>query len=422
MLNNTARRTLRHSLILAALWLWASGCQGQNAYPFIHKEANVLHYDSTSSTLLHFFNKWNRVAATGQGTVNIIHIGGSHVQAGIFPNQVRTHIMQQYPNLVGGRGMIFPYSAAARCNNPDDYKVHCKEKVILTRNVYKEPEYPMGLCGISITAKDSAARIQLLAADKAIDYGVRHIVVLGSSPQSVIPLLSYEGRDISPSYIDSATHRFVFNLRQPTDSFEIILPCTPGQTFTLTGVCLGNRQPGFSYHSIGVNGAAVPDYLKCPLADDLRLLRPDLVIFGIGINDAHEKDFDTVAFKNNYLALCDSIRKVNPKCAFIFVTNNDSYRKARRRYTVNTNGPLAREVFYRLAALTGGAVWDQFEIMGGLKSMEKWQKAGLAQKDKVHFTRAGYRLMGDMLYEALYNEITRQPQLPLSPAPKSSKR
>lgn len=422
MLNNTARRTLRHSLILAALWLWATGCQGQNPYPFIHKEANVLHYDSSSSTLLHFFNKWNRVAATGQGTVNIIHIGGSHVQAGVFPNQVRTHIMQQYPNLVGGRGMIFPYSAAAKCNNPDDYKVHCKEKVILTRNVYKEPEYPMGLCGISITAKDTVTRIQLLAADKAIDYGVRHIVVLGSSPQSVIPLLSYEGRDISPSYIDSATHRFVFNLRQPTDSFDIILPCTPGQTFTLTGVCLGNRQPGFSYHSIGVNGAAVPDYLKCPLADDLRLLRPDLVIFGIGINDAHEKDFDTVAFKNNYLALCDSIRKVNPKCAFIFVTNNDSYRKARRRYTVNTNGPLAREVFYRLAALTGGAVWDQFEIMGGLRSMEKWQKAGLAQKDKVHFTRAGYRLMGDMLYEALYNEIARQPQLPPSPAPKSSKR
>lgn len=420
MPNNTYRRTIRHIVILAALWLWATGCQGQNPYPFIHKEANVLHYDSTSATLLNFFNKWNRVAATGQGTINIIHIGGSHVQAGVFPHQVRTHIMQQYPNLVGGRGMIFPYSAAAKCNNPDDYKVHCKEKVILTRNVYNEPEYPMGLCGISITAKDTVTRIQLLAADKSVDYGVRHIVVLGSSPQNVIPLLSYEGRDIAPSYIDSATHRFVFNLRQSTDSFDIILPCTPGETFTLTGVCLGNRQPGFSYHSIGVNGSAVPDYLKCPLVDDLRLLRPDLVIFGIGINDAHEKDFDTVAFKNNYLALCDSIRKVNPKCAFIFVTNNDSYRKVRRRYTVNTNGPLAREVFYRLAALTGGAVWDQFEIMGGLKSMEKWQKAGLAQKDKVHFTRAGYRLMGDMLYEALYNEITRRP-LP-TPTPKSSKR
>ena len=60
----------------------------------------------------------------------------------------------------------------------------------------------------------------------------------------------------------------------------------------------------------------------------------------------------------------------------------------------------------------------------GKTSAWHWQgwKAGLAQKDKVHFTRAGYRLVGDMLYEALYNEIARQPQLPLSSTPKSSKR
>ena len=374
-------------------------------YPFIHYQANKLHYDSTSLTMQHFFNKMRHTAATGRGTVNIVHMGGSHVQAGVFPNQVRIRIMQQWPQSVGGRGMIFPYSAAAKCNNPDDYKVHCKEKVVLTRNVYKEPEYPLGLCGISVTAVDTPTRIQMLATDKRVDYSVQHIVVLGHSPQDVVPKLGCDDREIPPSYIDTARHRYVFNLNHPIDSFDIVLPCSQGQTFTLTGVCLGNRHPGFSYHSIGVNGAAVPDYLKCHLADDLRLLRPDLVIFGIGINDANEKVFDTVAFKNNYLALCDSIRRVNPRCAFIFVTNNDSYRKVRRRYTVNTNGLLAREVFYRLAALTGGAVWDQFEIMGGLKSMEKWQKAGLAQSDKVHFTRTGYRLMGDLLFEAIYNEL-----------------
>ena len=388
-------------------------CHGQNinspdtkGYPFVRYESNELRYDSTSAAMRYLLNKMRRVATTGQGTVNIVHIGGSHVQAGVFPNQVRVRMMQRWPQAVGGRGMVFPYSAAAKCNNPDDYRVHCKEKVVLTRNVYKEPEYPLGLCGISVTAKDVPTRIQMLLTDKSVDYRVQHIVVLGYSPQGVLPTLGFDGNEMEPSYVDTATHRYVFNLLQPVDSFDIVLPCSEGQTFTLTGVCLGNRRPGFSYHSIGVNGAAVPDYLKCNLTSDLRLLRPDLVIFGIGINDAHEKTFDTVVFKNNYLALCDSIRKVNPKCAFIFVTNNDSYRKTgRRRYAVNTNGPLARDVFYRLAELTGGAVWDQFEIMGGLKSMEKWQKAGLAQKDKVHFTRAGYRLMGDLFFNALYKEL-----------------
>ena len=53
--------------------------------------------------------------------------------------------------------------------------------------------------------------------------------------------------------------------------------------------------------------------------------------------------------------------------------------------------------------------------MGGLKSMEKWQAAGLAQRDKVHLTRAGYLLLGDMLYEALEKELYR-PVAPLRPA------
>ena len=39
--------------------------------------------------------------------------------------------------------------------------------------------------------------------------------------------------------------------------------------------------------------------------------------------------------------------------------------------------------------------------------MEKWQKAGLAQKDKVHFTRAGYQLLGDLFYQALSHEISK---------------
>ena len=412
-------------ILVVALLLSAGCCKGQEQYPFIRYNANVLHYDSSSATMKYFFQKCNKLASTGKGAVNIVHIGGSHVQAGVFPNQVRVRIMQQWPSLVGGRGMIFPYSAAAKCNNPDDYKVHCKEKVLLTRNVFREPEYPLGLCGISVTAKDIPTRIQILFPSSAsatpIDYRIQHIVLLGYSPSGVVPSLSYEGRDVPPSYIDTSNHRYVFNLRRSVDSFDIVLPCIEGQTFTLTGICLGNRQPGFSYHSIGVNGAAVPDYLKCQLTSDLRLLRPDLVIFGIGINDAHEKAFDTVLFKNNYLALCDSIRKVNPKCAFIFVTNNDSYRKTgRKRYAVNTNGPLARDVFYRLAALTDGSVWDQFEIMGGLKSMEKWQKAGLAQRDKVHFTRAGYRLMGDLLFEALLREMQKTGPAPSSSRPRTS--
>lgn len=382
-----------------------------SAYKFLQLKANHLHYDSASPTMQKFISRWNRVVSTRQGNLNIMHIGGSHVQAGTLTETIRLRLLAATPSLVGSRGMIFPYSAAAKCNNPPDYRVHCVQPMVLTRCVYKEPEYPLGVCGIAVTAKDQPTEMQIvLSQDTSFaestsptDFATTRVILLGHSDGGVVPSLRTSTNEYFPSYFDNVTDRYIFNLDGAVDSFNIILPCSEGCGFTVNGIYLGNRQPGITYHSIGVNGAAVPDYLRCPnFVRDLRLIRPDAVVFGIGINDATATNFDTALFRANYLQLIDSIRTVNPDCALIFITNNDSFRRTgRRRYAVNNNGPLAREVFYRLAEETGGAVWDQFEVMGGLKSMEKWQKASLARTDKVHFTREGYRLVGNLFADAL---------------------
>ena len=68
---------------------------------------------------------------------------------------------------------------------------------------------------------------------------------------------------------------------------------------------------------------------------------------------------------------------------------------------VNPKGVLAEQAFLELGKKHDAAVWDFFELMGGLHSMAVWENAGLAQKDKVHFTQQGYALIGDLLYNAL---------------------
>ena len=50
--------------------------------PFLRTEANQLRYDSTSATMQAFLQKFHHLRTTGQGNVSIMHIGGSHVQAG----------------------------------------------------------------------------------------------------------------------------------------------------------------------------------------------------------------------------------------------------------------------------------------------------------------------------------------------------
>jgi hypothetical protein len=45
-------------------------------------------------------------------------------------------------------------------------------------------------------------------------------------------------------------------------------------------------------------------------------------------------------------------------------------------------------------------VWDLFSIMGGLGSMEFWVRNKMAASDRVHLSSSGYRLIGDLMFNA----------------------
>ena len=403
------------------------------SWSFINYDSNHLILSSDSSQMRRFAMKWYKLLATGQGHLNIMQLGASHVQGGTFPHTIRRNILIGACNAVGEsgydtrnthfpvgpRGMIFPYSAAVKCNNPFDYRISRSSALTLTRCVYKEPDQMLGLTGIAVTAADSAADVSVTLAEPDIDFATHRIILLGNSVGGLIPQLyiieeSGDTVKVPLTEADEGFRRYTFDLPHTVDSFHVFLPCHPGQSFAITGIYLDHPWPvlqtsGITFHSIGVNGASVSDYLtKCPFfTTDLEMIDPDLVILGIGINDASGPNFDTAVFRQRYLQLVDSIRAVKPDCAFIFITNNDSYRRVKRKYSVNNNGPLAREAFLRVAEQCGGAVWDQFTIMGGLTSMDLWSKNDLGQRDHVHFTRKGYQLLGDLLSNAIFETLVQ---------------
>ena len=177
--------------------------------------------------------------------------------------------------------------------------------------------------------------------------------------------------------------------------------------FTLTGILTETDAPGITYTGVGINGAKVHDYFEevCPLFErQLAYYKPDLVIFAIGINDANVQHFNDKQFRDDYDRLIARIKKVNPNVAIIFETNNDMYRKVKKkRYVQHPNGDVARKAFFALAEKHNAGVWDKFSIMGGLGSMAKWEKADLAKADKVHFKLSGYNLLGDLFYKAIIN-------------------
>lgn len=379
--------------------------------PFLRMERNQILYPGDSLAMERFFAKMDSVIFLGEGNVSIMHIGGSHVQAGMFTQQFRDNLLSVGTDLIGGQNFVFPFSAGGT-NNPSHYCVSSTGDWTYCRNaVRKETDKRMGLAGAAITTTDSHASVSIVSRERRPSdlnpkFDFNKVTLIGfSETEDVVPVISYDSTTIRGQYDDYAS-TYTFQLPTFTDSICIFFEDMPGE-FTLTGVLLENGMPGISVHGVGVNGASVPSYLRCDdFERDLALIRPDLIIFGIGINDAAEKDFEKEIFKKNYDELIQVIKRVNPDCALLFMTNNDSYRrikvrKRKVRYEVNTNGKIVEEAFFEMGKQYNAAVWDQFDIMGGLHSMHNWEQAGLAQKDKVHFTTMGYQLMGDLLYNAL---------------------
>ena len=346
----------------------------------------------------------------GEGNVNIMHIGGSHVQAGTFTQQFRDNLLNINTNLIGGQYFIFPFSVG-KTNNPSHYLTSSTGEWTYCRNaVRRDTDKRMGLAGAALTTSDPEATISIVtraknSSDITPEFNFNKVTVLGfSETENVVPNVSFDDSIIQGKYNDYQSS-YTFHLPDFTDSICIVFPSIEGE-FTLTGVLLENGMPGISVHGIGVNGASVPSYLRCDdFERDLELVRPDLIIFSIGINDAAEANFDKETFKRNYGELISIMQRVNPDCALLFVTNNDSYKrikvKKKKHYEVNPNGAIVEKAFLEMGKRYNAAVWDQFDIMGGLHSMQNWEKAGLAQPDKVHFTKSGYQLIGDLLYNAL---------------------
>lgn len=386
-----------------------SNSQSETGYPFVVDSMNsIVIPNDTSARLSNFFDKMNLLLCGGEGQVSILHIGGSHVQADMFSHQVRSHLDTLLSDSHASRGLIFPYETA-KTNNPHNYKVTHTGTWVASRNVRENRRAQLGLCGIAVTT-DTIAEISvnLDSPEEIHRWTCNRITMIGYSDSPLVEPVILVGDTKYTSLYDSASSTYVYEIPDSTEKFtlSILQHDTIPHSFTVGGFLVENNHRGFVYHAVGVNGASVPSYLSCEHFErDLKLIHPDMVIFAIGINDAVSEQFSDSAFMAHYDSLIAKIEHVVPNCAYIFITNNDSFKRIKKGkkvyYVVNQNGLRVQHVFYELAKKHNGAVWDMFAIMGGLNSMRQWEAFGLAQKDKIHFTKKGYKLMGDMLYRAL---------------------
>ena len=374
----------------------------------VRTESNGLVFPGDRSAQDGFYVKLDSLISSGEGNVNIWHIGGSHVQAAYFPNRIMNDLDSIAPR--GDRGFLFP-RRLCKTNSDKSYRISYTGEwvapMMTLNSKLDKPRY--GITGFGARTSDSRASVSFnVSPDADSLWSFKTLRVLGYGTSSDARPYLVDGTDTLRHCYDTLTASYLFDLPRSVDSVTVAFDIPDGETFTLTGLQPISGRSGVNYYSSGVNGAKLSTWLdKCPdLERDLGIVHPDLAILALGINDSAcmAKDFKPERFKDNYRRLIAMIRRVSPDCALIFITNNDSYRYVRKGMTYNENAPAVRKAMMELAEEYGAGVWDLYGIMGGAHSVQRWKNLGLVKPDRLHFTDEGYTLLGDLFFEALMED------------------
>lgn len=394
-------------LLLAAGAAVSLGLHSREYPQCVHTDAGGLHFPAGREPMERFRSILRACAESPDSTATILHIGGSHVQAGWFSSRMRHHFDSISAAPASGRGFIFPYPLA-HTNFDHSYNVSGEGDWIGSLSPNPNRKLPVrpnfGFTGLAAYTADTAAAFCL-----GTPVPFKRLHILGeASDGSVLPRV-ISGCDTLCCARDTLLSGFVAEFPSEVDTVRVEMGLGKGQCFTLTGLLPeSERKCGISYISTGVNGARTTTWTeRCPeFPREFGSIRPDLVIWGLGINDSAcpEKDFKPERFKQNYRKLLDMVLEQSPSCAFIFITNNDSYRYSGRRMVHNGNGAAVRKAMFELAEEYDGAVWDLFSVMGGNGSANRWRDASLMKRDRLHFTREGYEMLGDMLFNAIMED------------------
>jgi len=373
----------------------------------IHQEENQLKFASESPYFNLFFKRLDSVFEGKKDKIHIFHIGGSHIQADIYSNKLRTYLQNTNDVSMAQRGFIFPFHLA-RTNNPSNYKISGTREKWKGYRCSVTDSVAWGLSGVSAAFREKTDTIYIEANHKNQTknlYKFDKFRLFYNTWKYDYEITFLDSTLVVSDTINSNAFYKEYRFKTEVDSIAIALQLKDSTLvnpeFLFMGAELMNSNPGIEYTSIGVNGASFAFYNRSAYFEkQLQLYKPDLFIISIGTNDAYmpKSQFNSDKFRDYYESFIQMIQRVNPNCAILLTVPNDSYYK---RKIPNPNTATQQKIIYEIAQKYQMAVWDFYKIMGGFGSSNKLYQRKLMPRDRVHFSYLGYQIKADLLLNAL---------------------
>jgi LysM repeat protein len=371
-----------------------------NSYPWYSPSLNYLQFYSKNS-LSSFYDALNN---SKKNKVSIIHFGDSHIQSEIPTNETRILLQKKYGN--GGRGLVFPYSTA-KTYSSIHYSTKHAGNWTYTKSTKPAKDIPIGILGMTSKTSDSIASFTITFNAKIPSNNTLLKLFCENDSLSYDIIVETDGKsstiDVFSNSVDYQNGVVTFTL--PSISNTITFKCLKSQSyqnqFTLHGFELLNTEnKGIIYYTSGVGGAKFNSLLTIDnFNSHLNRISPDLVVLDFGTNDFLYSDSIKPNLETDIKKIISLIRKTSPLVSIVLFSTQDLYYKQKN---LNATAQYS-ELLKKIAKETEVAYWDWFSISGGKGSLKTWLNQGLAKNDMIHLSNIGYRIKGELFFEAIEN-------------------
>lgn len=340
-------------------------------------------------------------ASRGESRFSVVYLGDSHIQADFGGSVLRRCLTDK--GRYAGRGIIAPFKLAGT-NQPTDYDISLSSPYIASSLLRTPWSTEMTFTGIALqpSTDDFVLNLRLPAPTKKLRFHTR------GNPLTINDIVMDSLKVPFSTHIDDFGLT-VAEVGQTSDHYNVHI--TGNSSTVIGGIELISDSTGTVVHSIGNNGATYSSYsLIDHFGSELAALNADLVIIALGTNEAFGRT-TTEELRANINNLIESIKLYSPQAKILLVGPTECYRrsyvrkKGRRRsrtQVINQKAATMARAIRLYAEENKIAYYNHYAIAGRASAM---RSAHLMSKDGVHFTRTGYILWGNLLADALLEQL-----------------
>ena len=348
-----------------------------------------------STALVPFFEQLRRLERNEASTaLHVVQFGDSHTAADEWTNTLRSAFQLRFGD--GGAGFV---SAGKATYRRLDLRTTNSAGWHLQGNMSLSSDGRHGMAGASISAQRPGEVVTLAPVAKLLE------VQFMRQPGGGGFTLLADGQPLQAISTDGP-EGFGFAEQRLGDVSRVEVETSDDAPVRLFGF-VSEKGGGVTYEQLGINGAQANIFegwdanLWMP---QLARRAPGLIVLAYGTNDAGNRDYTLATYKATFAGVLAKLRQAAPAASILVLGPPDRMYGSRYMMAPFPGLEMIAQAQREAALEHGCAFWDLRERMGGAGAMRRWVLAGAAQGDYVHFTAAGYRLIGATLFNDLMEQ------------------